>query len=315
LDVQNISDESVMQQKKLSAVGQVRRVTWVGLFVNLGLTLLKVAAGILGSSQAVLADGVHSLSDSMTDLAVIVGSHYWSRPPDAEHPYGHRRMETFVTILIGLVLLGAGIGIAWEALKTIQEPAHKVPGWIAVFAAGVSVIANEILYRWTVRWGREVKSSAMLANAWHHRLDAISSIPAFLAVGGAILLPSWTMLDKLGAFLVALLIVQAAFRIIWPGLKEFMDWGAPKEVCDKIRDIAQAHPGIKDAHKIRTRYQSGSIFADMHVVVDGTISVYQGHEIAEEVRTAVMSQVSEVVDVVVHVEPHQAGQVHVEDSC
>jgi len=304
-----------MQQNELSAARQIRRVTWIGLFVNLGLALLKGVAGVLGSSQAVLADGVHSLSDSMTDLAVIVGSHYWSRPPDAEHPYGHRRMETFVTILIGLVLFGAGIGIAWDALITIKEPVHKIPGWIAVFAAGVSVITNEILYRWTARWGREVKSSAMLANAWHHRLDAISSIPAFLAVGGAILIPSWTMLDKLGAFLVALLILQAAFRIIWPGLKELMDWGAPKEVCDTIRDIAQVHPGIQDAHKIRTRYQSGSIFADMHVVVDGTMSVYQGHEIAEQVRTAVMLQLPEVVDVVVHVDPHQVGHVHVKDSC
>ena len=304
-----------MQSIELSSIQQVRRVTWVGFFVNLGLTVFKCVAGVLGSSQAVLADGVHSLSDSMTDLVVILGSHYWSRPPDAEHPYGHRRLETFVTILIGLVLFGAGIGIAWEALESIKEPVHAIPGRIAAVAAGVSVIANELLYRWTARWGREVKSSAVLANAWHHRLDAISSIPAFLAVGGAILLPSWTMLDTLGAFLVSLIILQAAVRIVWPGLKELMDWGAPQELCNAIRAIAQEQPGIRNVHKIRTRYQSGSIFADMHVVVNGDISVLQGHDIAEHVRNEVMSGVPEVVDVVVHVDPHQVGEMSVEDVC
>ncbi len=294
---------------------QIRRVTWVGLFVNLGLALFKGIAGYLGASQAVLADGVHSLSDCVTDIAVLIGSHYWSRPPDAEHPYGHGRFETFVTILIGLALLGAALGIGWEALNTIKSPTQKVPGWIAVLAAAVSVLANELLYRWSARWGREVKSTAVLANAWHHRLDAISSIPAFLAVAGAILIPSWTMLDKLGALLVALLITQAAVRIIWPGLKELMDWGAPKEICDRIRDIAMAHPQIIDAHKIRTRYQSGSIFADMHIVVDGNMTVNDGHAIAEHVRKGVIQQVPEVVDVIVHVDPHQASHVHVEDPC
>ncbi len=304
-----------MHHIEFSAAQQVRRVTWVGFFVNLGLTVFKCVAGILGSSQAVLADGIHSLSDSMTDLVVIVGSHYWSRPPDAEHPYGHRRLETFVTILIGLVLFGAGVGIAWEALQSIRHPAHTIPGWIAVLAAAVSVVVNELLYRWTARWGREVKSSAVLANAWHHRLDAVSSIPAFLAVAGAILLPSWTLLDTLGAFLVALIIIQAATRIVWPGLKELMDWGAPQELCNAILAIAETQPGIRNVHKIRTRYQSGSIFADMHVVVDGDISVLQGHDIAEHVRNAVMKNLDEVVDVVVHVDPYQVEPVSVDEVC
>jgi cation diffusion facilitator family transporter len=294
---------------------QVRRVTWVGLMVNLGLALFKGLAGYLGSSQAVLADAVHSLSDCVTDIAVLIGSHYWSRPPDAEHPYGHGRFETAVTIIIGLALFAAAVGIGWEAIQVINAPTHTIPGWIAVLAAAVSVIANEVLYRWSVRWGRIIKSPAVLANAWHHRLDAISSIPAFLAVAGAILIPSWTMLDKLGALLVALLIVQAACRIIWPALKELMDWGAPLEICEKIRDVAQSHPEILDAHRIRTRYQSGSIFADMHIVVDGNIRVNDGHVIAEYVRKAVIREIPEVVDVIVHVDPHGASPLPVEDPC
>ena len=293
----------------------VRRVTWVGLLVNLGLALVKGIAGYLGGSQAVLADAVHSLSDCVTDIAVLIGSHYWSRPPDAEHPYGHRRFETFVTILIGLALFGAAVGIGWEAVTSIQSDTHRVPGWIAALAAAVSVLANEILYRWSARWGRATKSTAVLANAWHHRLDAISSIPALLAVTGAILIPSWTMLDRIGALLVALLVLQAAFGIIWPGLKELMDWGAPREVCEKIRDVALAHPAIRDAHRVRTRYQSGSIFADLHIVVDGNMSVMQGHSIAEHVRKAVIQEVPDVVDVIVHVDPHQVEHVHVDDPC
>jgi cation diffusion facilitator family transporter len=293
----------------------VRRVTWIGLLVNLGLSLFKGIAGYLGSSQAVMADAVHSLSDCVTDIAVLVGSHYWSRPPDAEHPYGHRRFETFVTILIGLALLGAALGIGWEAVTSIQSDAHPIPGWIAALAAAVSVVAKEVLYRWSAYWGRATQSAAVLANAWHHRLDAISSIPALLAVTGAILIPSWTMLDRIGALLVALLVLQAAFRIIWPGLKELMDWGAPREVCEKMRDVALAHPAIRDAHRIRTRYQSGSIFADMHIVVDGNMKVKDGHDVAEHVRKAVIQQVPGVVDVIVHVDPHQVEYVHVDDPC
>ncbi|GAU07649.1 cation diffusion facilitator family transporter [Desulfoplanes formicivorans] len=294
---------------------QVRRVTWAGLVVNLGLALFKGLAGYFGASQAVLADGVHSLSDCVTDIAVLIGSHYWSRPPDAEHPYGHGRFETVVTIIIGLALFGAALGIGWEAVQVIKAPTHTIPGWIAVLAAAVSVFVNEALYRWSAYWGREVKSTAVLANAWHHRLDAISSIPAFLAVAGAILIPSWTMLDKLGALLVALLIVQAALRIIWPALKELMDWGAPLEICDKILEVAQGHPEIIDVHRIRTRYQSGSIFADMHIVVDGSIPVNDGHIIAEYVRKTVIREIPEVVDVIVHVDPHQASSMPIEEPC
>ncbi|WP_462325411.1 cation diffusion facilitator family transporter [Desulfoplanes sp.] len=304
-----------MEHSGVMQARQVRKITWVGLFVNLGLALFKGVAGYIGASQAVMADGVHSLSDCVTDIAVLIGSHYWSRPPDADHPYGHKRFETFVTVLIGLALLGAALGIGWEAVDALKDVRQEVPGWIAVLAAAVSVLANELLYRWSARLGREIKSTAVLANAWHHRLDAVSSIPAFLAVAGAILIPSWTMLDKLGALLVALLILQAACRIIWPGLKELMDWGAPQEICDRIRGVAQAHPEILDAHKIRTRYQSGSIFADMHIVVNGNMPVRDGHTIAEHVRKAVIQEVPEVVDVIVHVDPHQVSRVHVEDPC
>ena len=177
----------------------VRKVTWVGLVVNLFLAAIKFIAGIYGRSQALVADAIHSLTDLTTDIAVIAGSHYWSRPPDENHPYGHRRLETLVTVFIGIALIAAGIGIGWKAISALQEKHVAPPKWIAVFAALVSIGCKESLYRWTAITGRRVKSAALAANAWHHRTDAISSIPVLIAVAGARIAPAWSFLDKVGA--------------------------------------------------------------------------------------------------------------------
>jgi cation diffusion facilitator family transporter len=153
----------------------VRKVTWVGLLANLFLAGFKLIAGISGRSQALVADAIHSLTDLTTDIAVIAGSHYWSRPPDDDHPYGHKRLETLVTVFIGVVLVAAGIGIGWKAISTLQQKHASPPGWIAVVAAFISIICKEIIYRWTAITGKRVKSPALAANAWHHRTDALSS--------------------------------------------------------------------------------------------------------------------------------------------
>ncbi len=286
---------------------RVRRVTWIGLLFNLGLSAIKLAAGIYGSSQAVVADAVHSLSDSTTDLAIIAGSHFWSKPADADHPYGHRRIETVVTIFIGLVLLVAGLGIAAEALSTIHIPHDCVPGPIAAVAAAVSIVCKEGLFRWTARVGKQVRSPALLANAWHHRLDAISSIPALLAVGGAILFPEWHFLDHAGALVVSVLIIHAAVGIVLPGISELIDAGASAETCERIREVARRHAGVQNVHGIRTRYISGGMLVELHIVVDGEMTVRDGHDIAEAVRGAVTADRGDVVDVLVHVDPAAAG--------
>ena len=299
------------KDKQISAYGQsarepyVRRVTWVGLLTNIFLASIKFAAGYFGRSQALIADAIHSLTDSTTDIAVIAGSHYWSRPPDESHPYGHRRMETLVTVFIGLMLAAAGIGIGWEAVSTLHQKHSSPPGWIALGAALLSIITKEILYRWTAAAGNKIKSPALAANAWHHRTDAISSLPVVIAVGGALLFPSWSFLDHVGAAVVSIFILHAAMKIIWPGISELIDAGAPDGIQRKITGIAGRSEGVQDVHKVKTRYISSSIQVEMHIVVDGSMSVRDGHQIA--VKNGVIDGVPEVLDVVVHVDPSEDG--------
>ncbi len=281
----------------------VRKVTWVGLLVNLFLAAIKFIAGIYGKSQALVADAIHSLTDLTTDIAVIAGSHYWSRPPDENHPYGHRRLETLVTVFIGIVLIAAGVGIGWKAISTLQERQTAAPGWIAVLAALASIVCKESLYRWTAATGRRVKSPALAANAWHHRTDALSSLPVLIAVAGAIIFPSWSFLDRVGAVIVSIFILHASIKIIWPGISELVDVGAPKETRKKIRDIALESEGVLQVHDIRTRYISTSIQVDLHIVVEGSITVREGHDIADDVKARIIDTIPEVLDVIVHVDP------------
>lgn len=284
----------------------VRRVTWIGLAVNLLLAGVKYAAGVLGTSQALVADAVHSLSDSVTDVAVLAGSCLWAKSPDAGHPYGHRRIETLVTLFIGLVLLAAGAGIALRALHAIDARPDTHPGWPALAAAAAGIAVKEALYRYTARAGKRVTSTALAANAWHHRLDAVSSLPALAAVGGAMLFPALDFLDAIGAFLVALLILHAAATILLPGVRELLEAGAPPEVRALIRAIAHTHPAVQQVHRIRTRYSGGRLHLDLHLVVNGSLTVRQGHAIAEEVRECIMREGPDVMDVVIHIEPTEA---------
>ena len=285
----------------------VRKVTWIGLVINLFLSAFKFTAGIIGSSRAVVADAVHSLSDSTTDIAVIVGSHYWYKPPDEDHPYGHHRIETIITLIIGGTLFFVGIGICWEAIVTLHEKHAQAPRWIAFVAAAISIVSKEILYRWTASAGKRVKSPALAANAWHHRSDAISSIPALIAVGGSILLPSWTFLDHVGAVVVSIFIIHAALKIIFPGIKEITDVGATKETCERIKAIAHKTEAVKQVHGIRTRFISSNLHVDLHLVIDGSITVLEGHNIAEEVEKRILREGPDIIDVTIHIEPTEAA--------
>lgn len=281
----------------------IRRVTWIGIAVNLALALAKLLAGIYGDSQAVMADGIEALLDLLTVVLVYAGSRVWSRPPDESHPFGHGRIETLAAVLIGVSLVGAAIGIGWQAIATLREPHAGAPGWIAAAAAAASVIGKEVLYRYTDRVGRRIRSIAVVATAWHYRSDAFSSIPVLLAVTGAILLPSWTLLDHLGAVVVSMFILHAAFKITWPSLKQLIDVGAPADMRRRIRDIAATVAGVIQVHDIRTRYIGSSLQVDLHVVVGGSLSVRQGHAIAREVESGLIDGIEEVMDVIVHVEP------------
>lgn len=284
---------------------EVRRVTLWGLAANLGLTLVKFVAGTMAGSQALVADAVHSVSDMSTDLAVLIGVRYWSEPADADHPYGHGRIETLVSLFIGVVLAGVGVGLAWRALTTLPEYHEVVPGWLALAAACLSVLCKEGLYRWTARVGKRVRSAAVMANAWHHRSDALSSLPVAVAVLGTHLRPSWGFLDHVAAVIVSVLILQAAWGIAWPALRQLIDAGAAKDQRETILALAAETEGVREVHGLRTRHMGTGLQADLHVLVAPDLTVHEGHEIAGAVTARLLARGPGVVDVLVHVEPYE----------
>ncbi|MCB9482162.1 MAG: cation transporter [Desulfobacteraceae bacterium] len=275
----------------------------IGLVVNIILSALKFTAGYYGNSKAIIADSVHSLSDSITDIIIMAGVLFWTKPPDAEHPYGHRRLETITTLILGLVLIAASFAIGYDALNGLDQPKLSIPKDIALYAALISIIAKEILYRITKNYGTKIKSPALIANAWHHRLDALSSIPAFIAVAGAILFPAINYLDIAGALIVSVFIFQAAVKILWPGLEEILGKGASSTICNNIITTAKNTPEVIDAENLRTRYNGMKIFADINIIVKSDISVKHGHDIAESVKKQIMQTNPDIEDIIIHVEP------------
>ena len=300
-----MATDAAVEREGLARVGAIKRVTWLGLWVNVLLSALKLAAGIIGGSQAIVADAFHSLSDAPIDIAMLVGVTYWSKPPDGGHPHGHGRIETLVTGGIGILLGLVAVAIAFVAVATVREHHAHPPGLIAMGAALLSIVSKEALYRYTVRVGRRIESSAVVANAWHHRSDAFGSIPVLLAVAGARIHPDWFFLDHLGAVVVSVFIFQAGVMVAWPAVKELVDAAAPARDLEEIRHIAQASKGVREVHAIRTRSSGGALQVDLHVLVDGDVSVRRGHEIAEEVEQRLVSKGPRLTDVVVHIEPYE----------
>lgn len=290
-------------EKQQLHINAVSRITWVGLVVNVVLSIAKVAAGVYGNSRAVFADGIHSLSDLVTDIALLVGVHFWSAPADDNHPYGHGRLETVVTVCIGLILAGAGVGIGWNAIAAFQAGELRHARGVAFFAAIASIVSKEILYRWTVRQGILLNSSALIANAWHHRSDALSSIPAAIAVAVAMLVPGWGFVDLVGAIVVAMFILHAAWSICYPALQMLIDRSAPEDVMQELYVLACSVSGVRSVHRLRSRYQGAGLLVDLHIGVDASSTVKEGHDIADKVEALLLAEGQEVAEVLVHVDP------------
>ena len=286
-------------------IGPIKRVTWSGLFVNVLLAALKFVVGFMGASQAVIADAFHSLSDMATDFSIIVGVRYWSAPPDEDHPYGHRKIEAIITVLIGLALLFVALGLGYKALTTIHLPHLRQTAWIALAGPVISIILKEILYRWTIVVGTRARSPAVVANAWHHRSDALSSVPAVIAVAAAAMNPAWAFVDQIGALLISLFILKVSWDILQPPLAELSDRGASLKDRIRIREIAMNVDGVRDVHAIRTRKCGESLYVDLHVLVAPELSVRSGHDISEKVKEGLLNSGPGIVDVVAHLEPDE----------
>jgi len=291
----------VMIQEKI-VVAKVRQVTYAGMAVNIAIAVLKGGAGLAFSSRALFADAVHSLSDLMTDVAVILGVRYWTAPADNEHPYGHGKIEALVELFIALALVAVAYGLGAQAVQALVAGESAVPGLPAFFFALLSVLSKEWLFRWTRHVAREVKSSALEANAWHHRSDALSSIPVAVAVAVAHFFPALVWVDAAGAILVSLFVLRVAWAIAYPALQELVD----AEIGDKsaaVAALARTVPGVLAVHKVRARRYGGAFAADLHVHVKADLSVAEGHALGHAVSDALLASDLGVTDAVVHVEP------------
>jgi len=289
--------------EQIDQTPRVRSITWVGIWINLVLSSAKIFAGIFGTSKALIADGIESGTDIITSLVLVVGSRYWSAPPDADHPYGHRRIETIITLGIGLVVGLVGVLVIRSSLISLHEGIATHPSILALVVALISVISKEMLFQWSAREGRKIKSMSVVANAYHHRSDAIANIPIVLAVGAAQIFPAWTFLDAVGALVAAGFILKTSHEIIWPALREMVDTSASSEDLIKITEVARSVTGVRNLHDLRTRYVGSSIHVDLHVVVDPEITVMQGHLIGDEVTDRLKQDIPNVIDVLIHIDP------------
>ncbi len=287
---------------------EIYRVTLVGFVVNLILSAAKLAAGILGRSGAMVADAIHSFSDMATDIVVIVFARISSKPKDDGHDYGHGKYETLATIIISLALAAVGIGILSSSIgsiRTILEGGTLPrPGAVALVAAVVSIVAKEILYRYTVRVGRRIDSPSVIANAWHHRSDALSSLGTLAGIGCAYFLgEKWRIADPIAALLVAVFIFKIALDLIRTGLGELLEKSLPADVEQEILSIVTANPEIRSPHNLRTRRIGASIAIEVHVRVDGAMSVAHSHALTVDIEHRLRARFGAGTMIAIHVEP------------
>ena len=288
-------------------------MTLWGALVNMGLTVFKLLAGIFGRSAAMVADGIHSLSDLLSDAVVLIFTHISSKGNDKGHSFGHGKFETFATMIVSLMLLIVGAGMVKNGINSIIDILNgnilPKPGWIAIAAAVVSIAAKEILYRVTARVGRKVDSPVVIANAWHHRSDAMSSLGSLVGIGGAMILGSkWTILDPLAACAISIAIIVVAVKMGLPSIEELLEASLPEDVEYEIRETASAVPGVRNIHALKTRRNGVSYIIDAHILVDPQISVVESHEIASQVENALSSRYGKETQVNIHVEPDIAGE-------
>jgi cation diffusion facilitator family transporter len=280
-------------------------VTWFGALINLVLSGAKIAVGLLAPSQALLADGVHSLSDLVSDVAVLAGLRIAQRPADANHPYGHARFDTLTALSVGLLLLAAAAWIGVQAMLALRvRDTHLAVGALPFWLALLSVPCKEWLFRITRRVGRRTGNLSLIANAWHHRSDAFTSLAAAAGLAGAAFGgPAWGFLDHLTALVLATFLVVVAMRILWASAAELTDRASDPHTHATIAHIAASTPGVRGFHALRTRRLGGQIEMDIHIQVDPGLSVRDGHDIAGQVKHRLLNGNCRVVNAIIHVEP------------
>ena len=287
---------------------EIYKLTLWGSFVNFLLLVFKFVAGFVGNSAAMIADAVHSLSDFITDIIVILFVRVSSMPKDENHHYGHGKYETLATAIIGVVLFAVGVGILVNAVEAIIDFFHgkelAAPNIWALGAAAVSIVFKEALYQYTVYKGKNLNSNAVMANAWHHRSDALSSIGTLLGISGAMFLgEKWRVLDPIAAFLVSIFILKVAIELTKASLEELLEKSLPKKTQEKILNIIHSFPEVKSPHNLRTRHIGSNIAIEFHIRMDGNLSLNEVHEITKRMENALKAEFGPLTHIGIHMEP------------
>lgn len=278
-----------------------KRSTWISVVVNVGLTITQVAAGILTGSQGLIADGVHSLSDLVADFVVLLAVHHSQKGPDEDHHYGHQRYENAASLVLGGLLVAVGVGMVWSAVHKLQAP-ESIPTVksIALWVALGALLAKEALFRYMLFVAEKVRSSMLVANAWHARSDAASSLVVAIGIGGNLL--GFALLDPIAALIVGFMVARMGWSFTWDALHDLTDRAATEEQVSGIKADILSTPGVLGLHELKTRKTGDLILADVHLEVDGSLTVAEGHDIARQVTLKVMAG-HPVLSLMTHVDP------------
>ena len=294
-------DSEDAEHSPAERIAAASRSTWVSVGVNLVLTIAQVVVGVLAKSQGLIADGIHSLSDLVADFVVLLASHQSKKDADEDHPYGHQRFETAASLVLGMLLLAVGVGMLWSAARKLEAPetvatVHIVALWVA----GGALIAKELLFRYMLAVAKRVKSSMLVANAWHARSDAASSLVVGIGIIGN--LAGYPILDPIAALIVGFMVTKMGWGFSWDAMHDLMDRAVDEQEVQAIRSTLLETPGVAGVHDVRTRKMGDMIVVDAHIEVDARISVEAGHDIAVVARQRVLQR-HRVINLMTHVDP------------
>ncbi len=295
------------EERHTGIIRSGKRVTLGGMTVNAALTTLKFLGGVYGGSKALLADGLHSLSDLISDFLTLIGLHFYRKGKDHSHPYGHGKIETLSTLGIGVILLGAAAWIGIDAARTIYGRDFTTPRLYAIWIAGLSILSKEVLYQITARTARRIKSDVMAANAWHHRTDAITSVVALAGIALARFVPSLIFLDSYAAILVSFFIIRIGVDIIRGSVNKIIDTALPDQLIEEVEGEIKKIEGVVGVHDTAGRYYADSIAMEAHIEVDGGMTVDRAHSIANLAERRVRERFDSVTTVLLHIDPYRDG--------
>ena len=301
MNLNELDDTEDTEHTPQERAAAASRSTWVSVVVNLVLSTVQIVVGVWAKSQSLIADGIHSLSDLVADFVVLFANHHSQKDADEDHPYGHQRFETAASLVLGLLLLAVGVGMVWSAVVKLENP-ESVPQVhsVALWVAGGALVGKELLFRYMLAVAKKVKSSMLVANAWHARSDAASSLVVGVGIAGN--LAGYPILDPIAALIVGFMVGKMGWEFGWDAMHDLMDRAVDEQEVQAIRQTLQDTPGVAGVHDVRTRKMGDMVVVDAHLEVDAQITVEEGHDIAVEARQRVMQR-HRVLNLMTHVDP------------